>query len=61
MNKYLKILAGLVVLLAPVYAWIVDWAGFGAAAMSLLKGGLVWLFILIGIVFLVAGISDLKE
>ncbi len=61
MNKYLEILIGLIALLVPIYMWITNTSGFGAAATSFLKGGLVWLFIGIGTMFLIIGLSDLKD
>ena len=61
MNKYFEILIGLVLLLIPIYTWIVDWAGFGTAALTFLKGGLIWLLLGIGAVFLMMGLSDLKD
>ena len=61
MNKFIIILIGLICLMAPIYAWIVNFAGFGSAALAFLKGGAVWVLILIGIGALVAGFSSLKE
>jgi hypothetical protein len=61
MNKFIEILAGLVLLLAPIYAWIINLWGFGDAALLVLKGGIVWGLLFIGIVFLILGISDLKS
>jgi len=61
MNKYLEILIGLILLLVPIYTWIVDYAAFGSAALTFLKGGLVWIFIGAGLMFLLIGISDLKD
>lgn len=61
MNKLIGILIGLVFLLAPIYAWIMDYAGFGTAAMLFLKGGLIWFILLIGAVSLLAGLSSLKN
>jgi hypothetical protein len=61
MNKYLEILIGLIALLAPIYMWITNTSGFGSAATYFLKGGLVWLFIGIGAMFLIIGLSDLKD
>jgi hypothetical protein len=61
MNKWIELLVGLVLILAPIYMWITNTLGFGTAALEFLKGGLVWLFILIGLLFLLLGISDLKE
>ena len=61
MNKFIGILAGLVFLIAPIYAWIIDFAGFGTAALMFLKGGLVWLSLGIGVVLLLVGIMGLKD
>ncbi len=61
MNKYLEILIGLVLLLVPIYVWITNEFGFGTAALDVLKGGLIWLFIGIGAMFLIIGLSDLKD
>jgi len=61
MNKFISILVGLVFLLAPIYGWIVDYAGFGTAALTFLKGGLVWFLMMVGAVLLLSGLSGLKE
>ena len=61
MNKFVGILVGLLLLSAPVYAWIIDFAGFGSAALTFLKGGLVWVALLVGLVSLVIGFTSLKE
>ena len=61
MNKFIGILIGLVLLLAPIYAWIVDFAGFGEAALLFLKGGIVWLLLLVGIALLLIGLTSLKD
>ena len=61
MNKYLEILIGLILLSAPIYVWITNDYGFGDAALEFLKGGLIWLFIGIGAMFLIIGLTDLKD
>ena len=61
MNKWLEILLGLILVIVPIYVWAVDWIGFGAAALEFLKGGIVLAVIVIGLLFLLLGISDLKE
>ena len=61
MNKFIGILLGLVLLLAPIYAWIVNFAGFGDAALSFLKGGIMWLLLLIGAASLLLGLTSLKD
>ena len=61
MNKWLEILLGLILVIVPIYVWAVNWIGLGAAALEFLKGGIVWAVIIIGLLFLLLGISDLKE
>lgn len=60
MNKILELLVGLLLLLVPIYAWITNFWSVGDAATAFFKGGLVWLLILIGAVFILIGISDIK-
>ena len=61
MNKILTIIIGLILFLAPIYAWIIDFAGFGTAALTFLQGGIVWLLILIGLAMILVGFSSLKD
>ncbi len=61
MNKWLEILLGLILVLAAAVAWIYNLWGMGTAAFDFLKGGIVWFVILIGLLFLMLGISDLKD
>ena len=51
----------MVFLIAPIYAWVIDFAELGTAALLFLKGGLVWLSLGIGIAFLLIGIIGLKD
>jgi hypothetical protein len=59
MNKWLEILVGLVLIVAAVYLWMAT--ALGTSALEFLKGGIMWLIILLGILFLMLGISDLKD
>ncbi len=60
MNKWLELLVGLILVVgAVVFALKVP--AWGAAAWEFFKGGLVWFVGLIGLLFLLLGISDLKE
>lgn len=61
MNKWLEILLGLILFIVPIISWVYNWLGFGESALIFLKGGLVWLIIIIGFLFIMLGISDLKE
>ena len=60
MNKWLEILVGLVLVIAAVLAWAL-YPSWGQAALAFLKGGIVWFVIMIGLLFLMLGISDLRE
>jgi hypothetical protein len=61
MNKWLEIFIGLILLLAGIVIWATNIYGFGSAAFEFFKGGLLWMVILIGFLFIILGISDLKE
>jgi len=61
MNKWLEILVGLVLIALAIYAWGMDLYGFGESALMFLKGGIVWFVIMIALVFILLGISDLKD
>jgi hypothetical protein len=61
MNKWIEILFGLVFLNGAIFVWWSKWLGFDKAAVSFLQGGLVWFVILIGLILIMLGISDLKE
>ncbi|VVB78343.1 Uncharacterised protein [uncultured archaeon] len=60
MNKWLEILIGLILIVAAVYVFL-TFSSWGQAALTVLKGGIVWFVVLIGLLFLLLGISDLKE
>ncbi len=66
MNKWLEILVGLILVIGVILfawysaAWNNFW-NFRHAAWEFFKGGLMWFIALIGLLFLMLGISDLKE
>ena len=66
MNKWTELLFGLILLIgAIVVAWYsADWWGatwnFKHAAWEFLKGGVFWFMVMIGTLFILLGISDLK-
>ncbi|MEJ2267711.1 MAG: hypothetical protein P8X70_01405 [Nanoarchaeota archaeon] len=67
MNKWIKIILGLLILNGVILtAWYSGqmWGSFWNfkhAAWEFFKGGLVWITLMIGLIFIVLGISDLKE
>lgn len=60
MNKLISILFGLILLIVAIYAWGLNWAGFGEAAVMFLQGGIIWLVLGIGFLLVFLGISDLR-
>jgi len=63
MNKWLELFVGLILVVVAVAEWGLNYTGlnFGTAALEVLKGGVVWFVIMIGLLFILLGISDLKE
>lgn len=69
MNKWVELLVGLILVVGSVYVvgFSAQWKlfglslNFGPAAWSFLKGGLIWFVAMVGLLFVLLGISDLKE
>jgi len=65
MNKWLELLVGLILLIGAIlllaYTRGVGFWDFGTAAWEVLKGGVVWFVAGIGLLFILLGISDLRE
>jgi hypothetical protein len=60
MNKWIELFVGLILIIGSILiAWSVM-PSWGTAAVEFFKGGLVWLIILIGLLFVLLGISDIK-
>ena len=62
MNKWMEILLGLILVIAPVVLvlQVPIFISWGTAALEVLKGGVVIFLIMIGLLFLILGINDLK-
>lgn len=64
MNKWSELFMGLILILAPIIvAWYSQSWGiwnFWTAAGEFFKGGIFWLIVMIGVLFVLLGISDLK-
>jgi hypothetical protein len=63
MNKIIKILIGLVLVVAPLYlifpgSCMHSW---GIAALDLIKGGITILVLLVGLILIILGIDGLKK
>jgi len=70
MNKWSELLLGLILIVVPIviawYSWTQDWVlwsvsfNFWTPAWNFLKGGIFWMVVMIGALFILLGISDLK-
>jgi len=66
MNKWIELLLGLILVIAAIWiAWLSEvWWGsfwdFKYAAWQFLKGGVFWFIVMIGGLFILLGISDMK-
>ncbi|VVB79946.1 Uncharacterised protein [uncultured archaeon] len=65
MNKWLELLLGLILVVAAILVWFysLGWGSFwnfGTAAWEVLKGGVIWFVIIIGLLLILLGISDIK-
>lgn len=63
MNRWIKILLGLIVLIVPLYLIVpgMPLENWGVATWELIKGGITLTVLLTGIVLIVLGISELKN
>lgn len=65
MNKWAELLLGLILIIVPIVVWYTTLGAgfwdFGTAAWEFFKGGLIWFVLMIGLLFLMLGISDLKN
>jgi len=65
MNKWMELLVGLIIVIGSIVVgfYSQNWGAwnFWSAAGTFFKGGLFWFLILIGAVFILLGISDMKE
>ena len=61
MNKWFELFLGLILIAIAVYTWGMNLYGFGEAALLFLKGGIIWFVIMISLLLILLGISDLKD
>jgi uncharacterized membrane protein len=66
MNKWLELLVGLILVVGVLLImwYSVNWGSFWNfrhASWEFLKGGVFWFVLGIGLLFILLGISDLKE
>lgn len=62
MNKWFELLLGMILVIVPIWVLMAvpTFASWAPATIAFLKGGVVCFVILIGLLFIMLGISDLK-
>ncbi len=60
MNKWLELLVGLILVIAPIVLALSVWTSWWPVALGFLEGAIFWAVIGIGLLFILLGISDLK-
>lgn len=62
MNKWLEILLGLILVVVPIALVFpgMPFSSWGYAALTVLKGAIVWILILVGLLLIILGINDLR-
>jgi len=64
MNKWSELLLGLILVIGAIVIafYSQSWGtwNFWSSAWAFLKGGVFWLIVLVGFLFILLGISDLK-
>ena len=60
MNKWMEIFVGLALVVAPILISFYSQSWFNAA-LDILKGGILLMILGIGLLFVMLGISELKE
>jgi hypothetical protein len=60
MNKWLELLLGLILVIAPIVVAFLYLPSFWTDAGIVLKGGVFWAIVGLGALFILLGISDLK-
>lgn len=61
MNKWTSILLGLLLIIIPLILATLVWQSWWVAALVALKGALFWVLVGLGVLFILLGISDLKN
>jgi hypothetical protein len=68
MNKWSELLLGLILIIVPLIVafYSQSWTAWGIGfnfwtpAWILLKGGIFWILVMVGVLFVLLGLSDLK-
>lgn len=60
MNKWIELIVGIILIIVPIVC-AVNFVNWGKAALHFLMGGVIVVAVIVGIIFLILGITELKE
>ena len=60
MNKWLVLLVGLILIVSAV-AIVINFSSWRQATVDILKGGLIWVMVLVGLLSLLLAIAEIKD
>ena len=60
MNKFIEIIFGLVLIIAPILIALL-FSSWMDAALAVLKGGILWAILGAGLVLVMLGLSEMRE
>ena len=61
MNKWIELLVGLILVIVPIVLALLVWPTWWTSALEFLVGGIFWFLVGMGLLFILLGISDIKE
>lgn len=61
MNKWVELLLGLILVIVPIILATLAWQSWWAGALVVLKGVIFWALVLLGLLFILLAIADIKE
>jgi hypothetical protein len=59
MNKWIELILGIILIIIPLYVALY-WGAWGQATLQFIMGGIIIGVVLIGLLLIVLGISDIK-
>ena len=61
MNKWLELILGILLIIVPIWTTMVYLPNWWSAALQFLMGGVIIAIIVVGVLLLILGISDLRD
>jgi len=60
MNKWMELILGILLIIAPIWITAVYLPNWWAATLQFIMGGIIVAIIVVGVLLLILGISDIK-